>query len=83
MKLSLEERAVKIASRLTAAGAHVTPDLRVSPATAAAFLDVSEGTLRNWRSAGSGPRYLHAGRVWYALDDLIEWLDAGASDRTR
>jgi excisionase family DNA binding protein len=49
---------------------------------AAEYLSVSPGTLRNWRSAGSGPRYRMVGRiVRYHRDDLNTWL-SGVSLRT-
>ena len=47
---------------------------------AAAYLSVSPGTLRNWRTAGSGPRYRTVGRiVRYHRDDLDGFLTQGAS----
>lgn len=45
---------------------------------AAAYLSVSPGTLRNWRTAGSGPRYRTVGRiVRYHRDDLDGFLTQG------
>ncbi len=46
------------------------------------FLSVPEGTLRNWRSQGKGPRYVRITKgnsrsaVRYKMKDLIEWADA-------
>ena len=50
----------------------------LTPAEAAAYLALSEGSLRNWRSAGTGPAYSKAaGRVRYRSDDLDAFMDAG------
>jgi len=58
-------------------GRAVTPDGRVDSATAADLLGVSEGHLRNLRSACGGPSFFKAGgRVTYRLDDLATWLEA-------
>lgn len=47
---------------------------------AADYLSVSGGTLRNWRSAGTGPRYRTVGRVVrYHRDDLDAFFLAGAT----
>lgn len=47
---------------------------------AAAYLSVSAGTLRNWRTAGCGPRYRTVGRiVRYHVDDLDAFLLEGAA----
>jgi hypothetical protein len=36
---------------------------------------ISRGTLRNWRSSGSGPKYHRiAGRIYYDWRDAEEWL---------
>ncbi|MGA3887658.1 helix-turn-helix domain-containing protein [Ralstonia nicotianae] len=35
---------------------------------------ISPRTLANWRSAGTGPRFLRlGGRILYALNDLAAW----------
>lgn len=46
----------------------------LKPAEAAAFLGVHANTLRSWRSAGVGPRYVqHTGRtIRYRLCDLLD-----------
>lgn len=47
---------------------------------AAAYLSVSAGTLRNWRTTGCGPRYRTVGRiVRYHVDDLDAFLLQGAA----
>jgi hypothetical protein len=39
---------------------------------------VSEGTLRNWRTEGRGPRYIkpHAKCILYPLDAVVEYEQA-------
>ncbi|MBN2906366.1 MAG: helix-turn-helix domain-containing protein [Rhodobacteraceae bacterium] len=48
---------------------------------AAAYLSVSAGTMRNWRSRGDGPRYhLLGGRlVRYEVEDLDAYMRDGAA----
>ncbi len=47
---------------------------------AASYLSVSEGTLRNWRSRGAGPRYHTVGRlVRYHRDALDAFIFRGAA----
>lgn len=41
---------------------------------AAPFAGVSAGTLENWRTQGTGPRFLKVGRrVLYDPDDIADW----------
>ena len=47
---------------------------------AAAAINVSPGTLSNWRGEGRGPRYLKTssarnGHVLYRIADLEAWLE--------
>ena len=46
---------------------------------AAKPLGLSPVTLRNWRSKGIGPRYVHASTknspVLYRYADLVSWVD--------
>ncbi len=43
---------------------------------AAAYLTVGVQTLRNWRSLGDGPPFVHVGRrVGYRLADLERWVE--------
>lgn len=48
---------------------------------AAAYLSVSSGTMRNWRSRGEGPQYhLLGGRlVRYEVEDLDSYMREGAA----
>lgn len=47
---------------------------------AANYLRVSGGTLRNWRSQGSGPTYRNVGRVVrYHREDLDAFMTDGAN----
>src|SRR3712207_4835936 len=44
---------------------------------AAAFLDLSPGTLAKWRVIGKGPSFVKLGsRVAYRTNDLEDWLRA-------
>jgi hypothetical protein len=66
-------------------GHHVTADGAVYEDAAAAILDRSAGTLRNWRSSGAGsalPFYRsgRTGRVRYRLTDLAELLEVQRRD---
>lgn len=55
--------------------AEVKP-LAVTPAVAAKMLGRSYGTLANWRSTGTGPRYARNGQaILYRVADLEAWLD--------
>lgn len=45
----------------------------MTPAQAAAFLNVSANTMRAWRSSGTGPAFVqHSGRtIRYRVSDLL------------
>lgn len=66
---------------LGAAGAinalHKLPalDRALTEADAAAFIGLSDATLRSWRARRQGPPYVRVGgrAVRYLLSDLIEW----------
>ncbi len=46
---------------------------------AAAYLHVKRGTLRNWRVAGTGPRFRqHGSRILYHQLDLDSWSESNA-----
>jgi excisionase family DNA binding protein len=52
-----------------------TSDTLLSTAQLAAELGVTAGTLRNWRSAGRGPRGARiGGRVRYRRADVDAWV---------
>ncbi len=53
----------------------------LKPSEAAAFLGVHENTLRAWRSAGTGPRYVqHTGRtIRYRVADLLDHREDSAA----
>jgi hypothetical protein len=45
-----------------------------TPHETALYLKVSARTLKRWRGAGTGPKYIKAGRrILYADDHLSEW----------
>jgi len=47
----------------------------LTPAEAAEYLSVKEGTLANWRSEGRGPQFAKQGRVVrYSAAVLDAWL---------
>ena len=53
----------------------------LKPNEAAAFLGVHSNTLRCWRSAGTGPRYVqHTGRtIRYRVADLLNYREDTAA----
>lgn len=53
---------------------------RMTPKQAAAYLGVSESTLRDWRSQGRGPRYVKIRRVFYLRRDLFEYVARSVVD---
>ncbi len=48
----------------------------LSPEDASKLLLVTTGTLAQWRTAGTGPKYFKAGGVKYELKDINEFLKA-------
>lgn len=50
------------------------PDGRLDAKNAAQYLGLSVKTLAMMRSAGTGPRFLKRGRIFYFLDDLKAWM---------
>ena len=50
------------------------PDGRLDTENAARYLGLSTKTLAMMRSAGTGPKFVKRGRVFYFIDDLKEWL---------
>lgn len=54
----------------------------LTPADLAEHLDVSAGTLANWRSAGTGPTYIRlSGVIRYRVDAVEKWITGGAPPR--
>lgn len=50
------------------------PDGRLDTENAARYLGLSTKTLAMMRSAGSGPKFVKRGRVFYYQNDLDDWL---------
>lgn len=54
----------------------VTDDSFLDTRAAAACLNVSENTLKNWRSQSKGPAYFrNEGMILYSVRDLNNYLD--------
>lgn len=50
----------------------------INPNEAARILGRPASTLRYWRCAGTGPRWIKLeGRVLYDTQDLVEYIDRG------
>jgi hypothetical protein len=52
----------------------VFPDGRLDSENAARFLGLSAKTMAMMRSAGTGPKFVKRGRIFYFLEDLQGWL---------
>jgi hypothetical protein len=52
----------------------VFPDGRLDTENAARYLGLSPKTLAMMRTAGSGPKFVKRGRIFYYLDDLQDWV---------
>ncbi len=55
------------------------PDKNLYPVEAAAFLHITPGTLANWRSWKTGPKFTKLGdspksRIIYKESDLKKWM---------
>ena len=46
----------------------------MNTASAAAYLQISQKTLANYRCRGIGPVFVKKGRIFYFQDDLDEWM---------
>jgi len=60
---------------------------RLTPSAAAKLLNLSTGTLGNYRIKGIGPKYLKLGKgprapVRYRRGDLLDWVDANERTST-
>ncbi len=53
------------------------PDGRFTAKNAALYLGLSEKTLAMMRCAGTGPRFIKRGRIFYFKEDLDAWLLEG------
>jgi hypothetical protein len=53
----------------------VFPDGRLDSDNAAQFLGLSQKTLAMMRSAGTGPKFVKRGRIFYFLEDLQGWME--------
>lgn len=53
------------------------PDGRVNAKNAAAYIGLSEKTLAMMRCNGTGPQFVKRGRIFYFMEDLDRWLNAG------
>jgi hypothetical protein len=60
----------------------VLPDGRMDAKNAASYVGLSPKTLAMMRCAGTGPKFVKRGRVFYYLQDLDEWLMAGRATST-
>jgi hypothetical protein len=60
----------------------VFPDGRLDTENASIFLGLSSKTLAMMRSAGTGPKFVKRGRVFYFLEDLQTWLSERPRVRT-
>lgn len=61
---------------------HTYPDGRMTAREAARYCGLSEKTLAMKRCAGTGPRFVKRGRVFYFKHDLDEWLSGGLATST-
>ena len=60
----------------------ILPDGRMDAKNAAAYLGYSVKTLAMQRCAGTGPKFVKRGRVFYFRQDLDEWLLNGRVEST-
>lgn len=61
---------------------NVFPDGRVGTKDAAVYVGLAEKTLAMMRSKGTGPPFVKRGKVFYFIDDLNAWLQAGRAQST-
>lgn len=78
--MTLDQRAQALAEQLEARGCWVSPDGRVTEATAAKVIGVVPRTMARWREAGVAPPFYRAGRLTYALRDVLAFLDRQCSN---
>lgn len=58
------------------------PDGRMDTKNASKYVGLSTATLAMMRCAGTGPRFVKRGRVFYFKEDLDGWLEAGRASTT-
>lgn len=59
---------------ITVSDVDIDTSTLIRPDAAAEHLGLSERTLAQWRSNGSGPAfYKNANRIWYDIADLDVW----------
>lgn len=58
------------------------PDGRVTAKDAATYLGLSEKTLANMRTKGTGPKFVKIGKVFYFVSDLDAWLQSAVVTAT-
>jgi excisionase family DNA binding protein len=62
--------------------AEIESDALLGEVHAAKLLNLSTRTLQAWRSSGSGPAFVRAGRaIRYRKKDLDAWVDANTIHR--
>ncbi len=60
-----------------------TPDRLLDEKEVASILNINVATLRRWRWAGKGPRFLKiGGAVRYAQSDIAAFIEAGRRTST-
>lgn len=55
------------------------PDGRLSAKDAARYIGLADKMLAMMRVAGTGPRFVKRGRIFYFKDDLDGWIREGLS----
>lgn len=59
-------------------------DGKLTTADLAAYLKVSESTLRAWRGSNEGPRPIYVGRgIRYSLDEVDAWIERNSRKERR
>lgn len=60
----------------------VLPDGRLDAKNASVYVGLSPKTLATMRCNRKGPRYVKLGRIFYFIEDLDEWIQAGRATST-
>ena len=73
----------EIAAALGTAPAVVKRNGMLTPEEAAAYISKPVGTLKNWRWAGRGPKFIKVGRaIRYRIEALEKYLSANTRQTT-